>query len=818
MASLHSGSAKDDVELLHIDTKDMTIVIKGKPYHEKYEGLSQYRKMDYHDPMNLTIDGENIESIQVFDIDTSKLMAKYSHRPIFFENGIYQLIVSPKDQNRLSFYHEHQGLRNAVDKVSIGDSYILMGNLQFQNEVGLSTFEIRDEDRTLITVTLEIFPTKLDYRNDYKQLLEEVNDEIYNLAYHFIKKTYLGAKAKLEGKPTKSEFYRLIQAHFDKLVQSIHQIEKQPHHRFNTMHKKVRGDQLGRQDHKARKYLRKRPHLLTQVDNGINIGGQSVMPTHGLNIRKEIIYDTYENRFIKWMMVRLIEKLDHLIMLLNKKPHSTKYETVNTDLIQMRKKLRDKVSNYFWRGIGELDRSVMSLVLQMAPGYRDSFQIYLLLSRGLALQGDIYNMSVKDVATLYEYWTYLKLGQLLGRKYEMIEQSVVEVNQGGLFVNLKPDTSAKRVFRHPKTQEKITLIYQKREKKLPTITQIPDTMLSIEKKGKDYEYQYVFDAKYRIDFALKGTRYGRNYGGIPGPMEEDINTMHRYRDSIVVNDDGPFERKAFGAYVLFPWDNEDLYQDHKLYKSIDEVNIGGLPFLPNATSLVERFIEQLIDKTPEEIQKEGILPRGTISEWKSSIDEKVMVINGSNRKRYHQLMQDNYVKIATNRLSKNWQEAKYLSLYITNDESGEKGVFSYAKIEEVKVVEEEVHFILDKWMKLTNMIQSSGYEIASYVLTSYNSLLNANELVELFMKSSEEETLWRILSRFSDRVTYELDNKILDKASRVDSFYVKDLKLSIWNQTLFVKRNGELLYSHPSKELMEVPSKVFKELSELIIR
>ncbi|WP_235182896.1 restriction endonuclease-like protein [Gracilibacillus boraciitolerans] len=671
--------------------------------------------------------------------------------------GVYQLIVSPKDSKELTFYHEHQGLRKAVDKVTIGNSYILMGgNLQFQNEVGLSTFEIRHENKALITVTIEVFPTKLDYRKDYKKLLEEVNDEIYNLAYHFIKKTHLGgAKTKLEGTPSRSEFFRLIESHFVKLMQAIQRIEQQPHHKFHTTHRKVRGDQLGRQDQQARKYLRKRPHLLVQVDKGgINLGGQHVMPTNGLNIRKEVTYDTHENRFVKWIMIRLEEKLDDLIKTLQFRADYTVDGDIIVRLNDMKQKLKDKAQSYFWKSISRLDRSVMSLVLQMAPGYRESFQIYLLLSRGLALQGNIYNMSVKDVATLYEYWTYLKLGQLLGRKYEMVDQDVIKVNHNGLFVNLQPNASAKRVFRHPKTKEKITLIYQKREQRLPTITQIPDTMLSIEKKGKDYEYQYVFDAKYRIDFALNDTTYGRNYDGIPGPMEEDINTMHRYRDSIVVNEEGPFERKAFGAYVLFPWNNEDLYQSHKLYKSIEDVNIGGLPFLPNATTLVERFVEQLIDKSPEEIQQEGILPRGTISEWESSIEEKVMVVKISDSEEYKLALHNRYIKMAVNRLNQNWQEVKYVSLYTTRNVMEENGVTHYAEIKEVKVDGDAVWFIVDNWKLLANIIKPVGYGISNYVVTSLNNLLAAKELPELFMKSNDERTLWRMLGRFSGRVKY----------------------------------------------------------------
>ena len=43
-------------------------------------------------------------------------------------------------------------------------------------------------------------------------------------------------------------------------------------------------------------------------------------------------------------------------------------------------------------------------------------------------------------------------------------------------------------------------------------------------KGNDYSYQYIFDAKYRIDYAQKGSYYQKHYTN-PGPMEEDINTM-----------------------------------------------------------------------------------------------------------------------------------------------------------------------------------------------------------------------------------------------------------------------------------------------------
>ncbi len=830
MALPPSGLVREDVELVHIETECLTLVIKGKPYHEQYQGLQQYRQLDFHEWMEFSVEGEGIQEVKVFDIDQQKLVEWSTHRPIFFENGIYQVIVSPKMDGDFTFYHEHPLLRRAIDKVKIGNDYILMGNLQFQNEVGFSTFEIRNGSKTILEVTLEIFPTKLNYKEDYQKLLQEVSDEIYNLAFHFIKKTYQRAKAKLDGTPSRSEFFRLMEAHFHDFLQAINQIERQPHHQLVTTHVKARGDQLGRLDQKGRQYLRKRPQLFCEVANGLMLHGRSVMPISGLKMKKELTYDTLENRFVKWMMMRLLHKLTDLFAKVESK--NKRYEVEpDTDLLakiaNMKKELEKKTKNRFWQPIGKLDRSVTSLVLQMAPGYRDAFQIYLIVTRGLALQGKLYQMSVKDVATLYEYWTFLKLGQLLGKKYKLISQDIIRVNRTGLFVNLEKNRSATRVYEHPHTGEKITLTYQKYEGKLPTIPQIPDTMLAIEKKGKDYTYNYIFDAKYRIDFAVEGSSYHRNYQ-LPGPMEEDINTMHRYRDSLVVRHNGPYERAAFGAYVLFPWYDEDSYEEHKLYKSINEVNIGGLPFLPNATRLVEQLIERLIEKSPEELQKEGILPRGTIEEWWSSLDEKVIVGMVPREQNYRAHLQHRFYHIPVKRLKKGWQEAKYIALYPKKGAAPVNGVTCYGKIVDVQFVQRSeikelpkpstepyVKFIVESWKPLKDIIKPVGYGISVYTMTTLNTLKEAKELPELFMKSKEEVTLWRMLRRLSNRIRFDLDDRYLDKASRIEAYRIKDIVIKLADRQLVIVKGNE------SKKLqidylLKQPSVVFKEILRMM--
>ena len=46
--------------------------------------------------------------------------------------------------------------------------------------------------------------------------------------------------------------------------------------------------------------------------------------------------------------------------------------------------------------------------------------------------------------------------------------------------------------------------------------------------------------------------------------------------------------------IQFPYPDESAYRAHKFYKSIGQVEIGGLPFLPGATALMAEKIESIL--------------------------------------------------------------------------------------------------------------------------------------------------------------------------------------------------------------------------------
>ena len=87
----------------------------------------------------------------------------------------------------LTFHHENTSVRQAIKP--LGQS-ILSGILNFQNEVGLSDLGLRLNGQVVFQLQLEIFPSKMDYKEDYQMILNDVNRQIYNLSFDFLRKTY----------------------------------------------------------------------------------------------------------------------------------------------------------------------------------------------------------------------------------------------------------------------------------------------------------------------------------------------------------------------------------------------------------------------------------------------------------------------------------------------------------------------------------------------------------------------------------------------------------------------------------------------------
>lgn len=800
MDSHPSGFLKG-IQLLTIETDDFCLAITGNLDLQKYNSDSYKSFINNNESMYFNCLG-NVKEVKIYDVQSRKLVERNGQAflPIFFENGMYEVQILPKENKEVFFWHEYEGFRNALKPFF--NTNALTGMLHFQNEVGYSNFEIRTKQgETLLSVVIEVYPTKLDYKKDYRALLDEVNEEIYNLAYSFLKRTYLQGSAEIYKEPTGVEFYRLLQKHFDDYMKAVHLVEEKPHRQMQTIHEEVRGDRLRKQDSIGRAYLRKNARLFVEVEKGIPLNGTQMLPKKGLLIKKVHTYDTHENRYIKMTLERLykrIETLTQLVVDTDKKFDKPTDPYILKVLQEMKHRVSQKLRSPFWRNVGQLDRSIMSIVLQMATGYRDVYQIYSTLSKGIVLRGELYKMSIKDIATLYEYWTFLRLGKILTEKCEQISQDVVKVDSNGLLVNLRKDSGAKRVYKNKQTGEIIALQYQFSTNKSITVNQKPDTMLSIEKLGRNYHYQYIFDAKYRINFGQENNKVG------PGPMEEDINTMHRYRDAIVSESGGEYERTAFGAYVLFPWNDMDQYQNHHLYKSIEKVNIGGLPFLPNATDLVENIIDNLLNKSADELQREGILPKGTKEFLYPNKTNQVLII--PIRESVEKIIIDRMIQVSVDSLPKQWNSAKKLALY-TSD-----GVREYGNIVKIERKENQLHFYVESWASKLYNISTNTYQMLEPILIEEHIFDEANNIPELLISSNEQRQLWMMLKGISSDAEIQLNSKKVTQESRIESFELYGHEF-IWKPNKLLYIYDGIIEEFSMNEIKHNTYKVLKELA-----
>lgn len=234
-----------------------------------------------------------------------------------------------------------------------------------------------------------------------------------------------------------------------------------------------------------------------------------------------------------------------------------------------------------------------SMVVQQHPNYSAFERTARLLNGGLAIGAGILQIGIKDIALLYEYWCFLKLTKLLAEKFTLEQQNIVRVRHTKIVVVLEKGLQSSVKFRDLKSGKELLLIYNRFFNRLPTINQKPDNVIQLASENR----MYVLDAKYRLGF---GQDYEKQYGGI-GPTVDDIATMHRYRDAIVLPDASKKDYYLTGvvqsAIVLSPYTEENLYENQRFYQSINAVEIGGLPFLPEATRLVEEKLAAILNSS-----------------------------------------------------------------------------------------------------------------------------------------------------------------------------------------------------------------------------
>lgn len=813
MALLPTGSDK----LLEIRTNKVNVVIKSKKKITVFP-LNEVRSS------SLAINGYNLERVKIENQGIEELyqdtkgysVQQLSVSPLFFEQTDYELIIKSRNNECVSFWNENYLLREKVGPVTDDDSSLISGIINFENEVGYSEFEINVDGRKHLVIRIEVYPTKISYKEDYQMMMADISEMCYACAIDFMQKTYQEFQISDKQNTVPAIFFQIISAVFEKYINAARRIISVPHHKLITEHTVVPEHKARRIDKMSEKWLLKHQNNIAEIAIGFDV-------SKVLAVEKRITYDTNENRFVKFILRITIRKIeDFLDRYLNSSV--VVEEAIVAKANEMISSVRGVLNNSFLKEVSDFNTlPSMSLVFSMAPGYRELYKYYLMMHRGLAVNGDIFRISVKDTAQLYEYWCFIKLFSILKKEYKLISPDVIKVDNSGITVSLVKGRKSEVLFINPKTREKIKLVYNPAESKTQTVNQKPDNVLELEKLGTEVSYKYVFDAKYRIENNPSNAFYPDEN---PGPKVDDINTMHRYRDSIVYENKlskFTFEKTMFGAYILFPYADEELYKEHRFYKSIDTVNIGGLPFLPGATTLVQELLCDLIADSKESAFERTTLPRG--------IEDKLAVVDWNKRdvllgtfrdvQQFNTCFDKKMYYIPAKEVDDKDLPIHYVALYQTINKFGaEAGIRYYGEVLRTALVRREsikevpvrrnngqemyYRFFIREWKELQKPIRPREVGFTKNYTNLF--LLEHSEYIPELLFQNEEEY------RFYAELKRNVNSAEINDVGANIGFEYEDTKFIFAGENILAIRGDEIVEQIPVANFSRKPAAAFRKL------
>ena len=586
----------------------------------------------------------------------------------------------------------------------------LTGELDFLNEPGVFKLDFsyqKNGVRRESYVTFDVVSPKLDTKTDYKSLLREVNKEYENVIYRYLSITLQQfSRGRIN---TDATWMAAFQGVVEDYVKNVKRVIQNPHSQIVNYRTSKKAEQIKcwtpameERYGEVEKENRQETHYF---------GYHEVRSTH----------DTMENRFVKYTLQRIGRRLSAVIATVLSSQQaelSARHRQMWTDYQHTLRKLQ---KHPFFKTVGRFEGMKQeSLVLQSRQGYQQIYKDWLKLKRGIDLYNGAANIGTLQIWEIYELWCFIKMKKLVADAMGIDpqkpahEQLVTEPK--GTLLNPFTNSSLEHIvaYRYPQAEEQdteerkrqlaahegdvVTLHYQHTFNRTSgkdeygmgihtaTTEQRPDIVLNIRKASGEIVLTYLYDAKYRVindkrldkdleeqDIAEMTDMPGGDY-----PPTDAINQMHRYRDAIYYSKEHePYRAKEIiGGYILFPGRGSDAYIKNRFYSaSVDSVNIGAFPLLPNSDSLLRAHLDDILMKytaTDKHVAKAK--PQRTLAyvteEEKAGmmVDDLVMVAVASSEEKRQWTFENLWYNVPLDKIADSpWNQAKYLLLYVKGE-------------------------------------------------------------------------------------------------------------------------------------------------------
>lgn len=505
--------------------------------------------------------------------------------PRLHEETSYIVYVRPAPGRKVRLCHEDPVILNGLVAAADGTIH---GTVNFGSAAGRSRFDVQVDGSVAASFEVEVFPSKLDYKTDYREMVADVQDVATSLALQYLRSTYQSGSAARARTVGDLDWVLLLRALVDDLELALRQVARSPRRAIVRPMQLRPADRVRRPDSAVRASVRK------QSGRG---AAQSF--SGGLSVRKAVwtrratpTLDTPEHRWLSAQLRTVRQRLARLLVTIG----SSRVELSPRERRQVEdvRRLEQRVSRLeqlepLLQARGDPPPSLSSQQLQIAPGYREAYRALLMLRSGLRLEGLAVRASTKELHQLYEYWCYLTVVRLLAARLNHPPQldDLFRIRSSGLRIELGVGRSAEVSFRTATQRIRVRYNPQFSSSDVVLVPQRPDILLTLESQHWPTVH-LLLDAKYRRD---EGGDYLARYGA-PGPPEDALNVLHRYRDAILEVEAGALQpqRTIIEGAVLFPHGAADDYRSSRHWRSLQRIGVGAVPALPSNVSYLDDWI------------------------------------------------------------------------------------------------------------------------------------------------------------------------------------------------------------------------------------
>ncbi len=584
--SLYPNGVRVFNDLLMVDLDDLDdCVIRGIPEEKENNGVPL---------LAYDAEAEIFQKIQLRDNTEYEFAIELPLTENEFLEGCEENPLFPFANNGLKNIVKFNG-PDSCAKLE-GGRFRVTGRFNFENSAGTSYLDIEVEQGTSISIPVEVLTQKLDYHEEFQQLLHQISEYSASLLIRFdnATETAFGVSSDSDISPMAElmAFRRLFRN--GRLSNYVREIINNPSSKMSSIIAK---------EHAAFATNPDWPTLAqSAIDYDFMRGGvlqDSFCGHTPLTIpdrRIKTSYDTKDNRFIKTSLMLLRERLEHLKVRMPKK-----YEASKTCMNKWSEDLDSMLFHPFWREIGISEEFPNSMVMANRKGYREYMMFYLAFGLSIKLESESTLLAVggdiKPVFHLYEMWCYLMMHDVLCKLTDATgDPELSFINRDKEFMKdliSKNDKPIRFTYRHNGRQVALKLFYNKDFNLLDDkSTQWADSYsgafnpdISISMEMNDIVHWLHFDAKYRLDLSKwKSELSGKDI--VSSFKREDIHKMHTYRDAVL---------GTRGSYVLYPGSErinelyvrnpDKKYRDNNLMPSV-----GAFPLKPTESRVQ---IEQL---------------------------------------------------------------------------------------------------------------------------------------------------------------------------------------------------------------------------------